>query len=66
MEARAHGIWGGEDGLQEQHAKRSEVREKKRQKKYEKEIKGLSAGAKKKRRSRFFVKSKNESCLAQC
>lgn len=40
VEARSHEIWGGEEGLTEGHLKRSQVREKKREKKYAKDIKG--------------------------
>lgn len=41
MEARAYEIWGGEEGLRDEHMKKSEVREKKLQKKYAKEIQGV-------------------------
>ena len=37
---RAYEIWGGEEGLEIEHQKRSELKEKKKEKKYAKEIKG--------------------------
>ena len=37
---RAYEIWGGEEGLEAEHQKRSELKEKKKEKKYAKEIKG--------------------------
>lgn len=41
VEARAYEIWGGEEGLEEARKRKGELREKKREKKYAKEIKGL-------------------------
>ena len=38
VEARAHGVWGGEEGLEEERERKTEAREKKREKKYVKEI----------------------------
>ena len=40
VEGRSHDIWGGEAGLQEEHQRKSERREKKKERKYAKEIKG--------------------------
>lgn len=41
VEARAYEIWGGEEGLEDEHARKSDAREKKRQNQYAKEIKGV-------------------------
>ena len=41
VEARAYEIWGGEEGLKEAHLKKAEMREKKLEKKYAKDIKGV-------------------------
>ena len=39
IEERSHKIWGGEAGLEEEHRNKIERREKKKEKKYAKEIK---------------------------
>ena len=39
VEERSHKIWGGEAGLEEEHRNKIERREKKKEKKYAKEIK---------------------------
>ena len=39
VEERSHKIWGGEEGLEEEHQNKIERREKKKEKKYAKEIK---------------------------
>lgn len=41
VEARSHDIWGGEAGLEAEHQMKIERREKKKEKKYAKEIKGV-------------------------
>ena len=38
VEARAHEVWGGKDGLEEERERKREARETKREKKYVKEI----------------------------
>ena len=38
VEVRSHEVWGGKEGLEGQHGKKKEAREKKREKKYTKEI----------------------------
>lgn len=40
VEERSHKIWGGEEGLEVEHQNKIERREKKKEKKYAKEIKG--------------------------
>lgn len=45
VEARAYEIWGGEEGLKEAHLKKAEMREKKLEKKYAKDIKGVCGRA---------------------
>lgn len=40
IEERSHDIWGGEEGLEAEHQSKLERREKKKEKKYAKEIKG--------------------------
>lgn len=37
-------MWGGEEGLKEAHEKKSELREKKKEKKFAQEIKGACVG----------------------
>ncbi len=41
VEGRAHEVWGDEEGLKEAHRKKGENQEKKREKKYASQIKGL-------------------------
>ena len=43
MEIRSHEVWGGREGLEEEHERKREAREKTREKKYAKEIKGWSS-----------------------
>ena len=41
VEARAHEVWGGAKELEEAFQKKGEMKEKKREKKYANQIKGL-------------------------
>ena len=38
VEVRSYEVWGGKGGLEEEHKRKREAREKKREKKYAKEI----------------------------
>lgn len=40
VKARSHAVWGGEDKLEEERQRRSDHREKKREKKYAKQVRG--------------------------
>lgn len=41
VEARSYEVWGGKEGLEREHELRGERREKKKEKQYAKEIKGI-------------------------
>ncbi len=42
VQSRSHGIWGGEEGLASEQERRGEAREKRKEKRYAKEIKGCA------------------------
>ena len=45
VQARSHEIWNGEDGLEKEKEYRSQSREKKKLRKYAKEVKGMNVGS---------------------